>query len=111
MLTVSLKVEVRNDPGLKEKVGGYASFFLNEKEGRKHLPEAVIKALMPTDKEMPKVEKPKEKEKKVEKTATASNEEPEKVPEASTKEAEATPTEPSKHAEPESEGKLYQLFT
>jgi len=109
MHTVPFKVEERNDPGLKEKVGGYRSFFLNEKEGRKRLPEAVIKALMPTDKEMPKVEKPAEKKEKAEKTATATNKEPAKAPEASTKEVEATPSEPSKNANPGSGGKLYRL--
>ncbi|XP_023325301.1 soluble guanylate cyclase 88E isoform X2 [Eurytemora carolleeae] len=103
-LTAQYKVEERNDPGLKEKVGGYRSFFLNEKEGRKRLPEAVIKALMPTDKEMPKVEKPAEKKEKAEKTATATNKEPAKAPEARTKEVEATPSEPSKNANPGSGG-------
>jgi hypothetical protein len=37
-------VEERTDEGLRMKVGGYKSYFLNAKEGRKHLPEAVIKA-------------------------------------------------------------------
>jgi hypothetical protein len=36
-------VEERTDEGLRMKVGGYKSYFLNAKEGRKHLPEAVIK--------------------------------------------------------------------
>ena len=37
------------------KVGNYRSFFLNSKENRKPLPEAIIKALLPTEKEAPKV--------------------------------------------------------
>ena len=45
------------------KVGGYKSYFLNSKEGRKPLPEAIIKALLPTDKEAPKVAAKKEAKK------------------------------------------------
>ena len=45
------QVEERNDEGLKMKVGGYRSFFLNSKENRKPLPTAIIKALLPTEKE------------------------------------------------------------
>ncbi|XP_023325285.1 soluble guanylate cyclase 88E isoform X2 [Eurytemora carolleeae] len=55
-LTAQYRVEERNDPGLKEKVGGYRSYFLNVKEGRKPLSAAVIKALMPRDEEMKPLE-------------------------------------------------------
>lgn len=59
------------------KVGGYKSFFLNSKDNRKPLPEAVIKALMPTEKEMPKVEK-KEKPKAEKKKEEPKKAEPKK---------------------------------
>eukprot|EP00090_Calanus_glacialis_P030237 TRINITY_DN48717_c0_g1_i1.p1 TRINITY_DN48717_c0_g1~~TRINITY_DN48717_c0_g1_i1.p1 ORF type:complete len:238 (-),score=98.14 TRINITY_DN48717_c0_g1_i1:59-736(-) len=51
LLSGQYKVEERNDEGLKMKVGGYRSFFLNSKDNRRPLQEAVIKALLPTDKE------------------------------------------------------------
>jgi chemotaxis protein histidine kinase CheA len=59
-----LQTEERNDEGLKMKVGGYKSYFLNSKEGRKPLPEAVIRALLPTEKEAPKVAGAKKEAKK-----------------------------------------------
>jgi len=64
LLSGQYKVEERNDEGLKMKVGNYRSFFLNSKENRKPLPEAIIKALLPTEKEAPKAEKKKKEEKK-----------------------------------------------
>merc|ERR1719219_3055341 len=51
LLGAQYKTEERTDEGLKDKVGGHNSFFLNEKEGRKPLSESVIKALLPTEKE------------------------------------------------------------
>merc|ERR1719305_1427974 len=64
LLSGQYKVEERNEEGLKMKVGNYRSFFLNSKDNRKPLPEAIIKALLPTDKEAPKVDKKKKEEKK-----------------------------------------------
>merc|ERR1719499_685797 len=61
LLSSQYKVEERNDEGLKMKVGGYRSFFLNSKDNRRPLQEAVIKALLPTDKEAPKIAKKDEK--------------------------------------------------
>merc|ERR550534_694939 len=51
LLSGQYKVEERNDEGLKMKVGNYKSFFLNSKDNRRPLQEAVIKALLPTEKE------------------------------------------------------------
>merc|ERR1719348_982268 len=51
LLSGQYKVEERNDEGLKMKVGNYRSFFLNSKDNRRPLQEAVIKALLPTEKE------------------------------------------------------------
>ena len=58
-LSSQYKTEERNDEGLKMKVGGYKSSFLNSKDNRKPLQEAVIKALLPTEKEAPKISKEK----------------------------------------------------
>merc|ERR1712198_116600 len=60
-LSSQYETEERNDEGLKMKVGGYKSSFLNSKDNRKPLQEAVIKALLPTDKEAPKIAKKDEK--------------------------------------------------
>jgi len=60
-LSSQYKLEERHDEGLKMKVGGHKSFFLTMKENRKPLQEAVIKALLPTEKEAPKVGKPEKK--------------------------------------------------
>jgi len=57
LLSGQYKVEERNDEGLKMKVGNYKSFFLNSKDNRRPLQEAVIKALLPTAKEAPKIDK------------------------------------------------------
>jgi hypothetical protein len=62
-------VEERNEEGLRAKVGGYKSYFLNSKEGRKPLPEAVIRALLPTEKEAPRVAPPKKEAPKPEAAA------------------------------------------
>lgn len=61
-LSSQYKLEERNDEGLKMKVGGYKSFFLTSKDNRRPLQEAVIKALLPTEKEAPKVGKDKKKD-------------------------------------------------
>ena len=60
-LSSQYKTEERNDEGLKMKVGGFKSSFLVSKDNRKPLQEAVIKALLPTEKEAPKIGKDKEK--------------------------------------------------
>merc|ERR1711874_131601 len=62
-LSSQYKTEERNDEGLKMKVGGFKSYFLTMKENRKPLQEAVIRALLPTEKEAPKVGKKEEKKK------------------------------------------------
>merc|ERR1719369_1522186 len=69
LLSGQYKVEERNDEGLKMKVGNYKSFFLNSKDNRRPLQEAVIKALLPTAKEAPKIDKKKDdkKDKKADK--------------------------------------------
>merc|ERR1719394_727423 len=56
LLSNQYKVEERTDEGLSMKVGGFRSFFLNSKENRRPLQPAIIKALLPTDKEAPKAE-------------------------------------------------------
>ena len=48
-LNFLIQVEERNDPALKEELGGVASFFLTSKDGRKPLKEATIKAFLPAD--------------------------------------------------------------
>merc|ERR1719225_2307778 len=62
-LSSQYKMEERNEEGLKMRLGGIKSFFLTSKENRKPLQEAVIRALLPTEKEAPKVGKKKEEKK------------------------------------------------
>merc|ERR1719300_2364200 len=64
LLSSQYKVEERTDEGLKMKVGGYRSFFLNSKENRRPLQPAIIKALLPTADEGPKIDDKKKKEDK-----------------------------------------------
>merc|ERR1719219_3077652 len=64
LLSSQYKVEERNDEGLSVKVGGYRSFFLNSKENRRALQPAIIKALLPTADEGPKIDDKKKKEPK-----------------------------------------------
>merc|ERR1719334_1394060 len=78
-LSSQYKMEERNDEGLKMKVGGHKSFFLNSKDNRKPLQEAVIKALLPTEKEAPKISKEKKDAKKEEPKKDAKKEEPKKA--------------------------------
>merc|ERR1719447_788266 len=78
-LSSQYKTEERNDEGLKMKVGGYKSSFLNSKDNRKPLQEAVIKALLPTEKEAPKISKEKKDAKKEEPKKDAKKEEPKKA--------------------------------
>jgi len=42
--------------GITFQVGGLKTFFLNSKDGRKPLKLETLKALLPTDKEAPKIE-------------------------------------------------------
>ena len=49
LLPAQYKVVERNEPEIKEKLGGIASFFLTAKDGRKPLKEATIKAFLPSD--------------------------------------------------------------
>merc|ERR1711872_5620 len=79
LLSGQYKVEERNDEGLKTKVGNYKSFFLNSKDNRRPLQEAVIKALLPTEKEAPKISKEKKDAKKEEPKKDAKKEEPKKA--------------------------------
>merc|ERR1712012_360679 len=60
-LSSQYKLTERNEEGLKMKLAGHKSFFLDSKDNRKPLQEAVIKALLPTDKEAPKLGGKKEK--------------------------------------------------
>merc|ERR1719219_2621908 len=64
LLSSQYKVEERNDEGLSVKVGGYRSFFLNSKENRRALQPAIIKALLPTADEGPKIDDKKKKDDK-----------------------------------------------
>merc|ERR1711868_96859 len=61
-LSSQYKLEERNEEGLKMRLAGHKSFFLVSKDNRKPLQEAVIKALLPTDKEAPKLGKKEKKD-------------------------------------------------
>merc|ERR1719394_920418 len=89
-LSSQYKLEERNEEGLKMRLNGYKSFFLTSKDNRKPLQEAVIKALLPTEKEAPKISKEKKDAKKEEPKKDAKKEEPKKA-------------EPPKAPEPEAE--------
>ena len=74
LLPAQYKVEERTadaEPELAAKVGGHKSYFLNSKDGRNPLKEAVIKALLPKDTEKPKLGGDKKEEKKDEKKPDA----------------------------------------
>merc|ERR1711936_1403064 len=62
-LSSQYKLEERHEEGLKMRLGGLKSFFLTSKDNRKPLQEAIIRALLPTEKEAPKVGKKEEKKK------------------------------------------------
>ena len=55
LLSAQYKLTPRDEPELRDKVGGHASHFLDSKDGRQPLRQEVIKALLPTDSEMPKL--------------------------------------------------------
>merc|ERR1719510_2011320 len=92
-LSSQYKMEERNEEGLKMRLGGLKSFFLTSKENRKPLQEAIIKALLPTKEEAPKVGK-KEKEKKDDKKDAG------KKADDSKPAAKAEPAKPAAKAEP-----------
>eukprot|EP00095_Tigriopus_kingsejongensis_P003568 maker-scaffold140_size315649-snap-gene-0.10 protein:Tk03568 transcript:maker-scaffold140_size315649-snap-gene-0.10-mRNA-1 annotation:"soluble guanylate cyclase 88e" len=56
LLPPQYKTEERDDPNVLTKVNGLKSYFLNTKDGRKHLKADVLKALLPTDAELPKLD-------------------------------------------------------
>merc|ERR1711936_1095061 len=62
-LSSQYRLEERHEEGLKMRLGGLKSFFLTSKDNRKPLQEAIIRALLPTEKEAPKVGKKEEKKK------------------------------------------------
>merc|ERR1712226_419958 len=64
LLSSQYKVTERNDEGLSMKVGGYKSFFLDSKDNRRALQPAIIKALLPTADEGPKIDDKKKKDDK-----------------------------------------------
>merc|ERR1719410_2353642 len=78
-LSSQYKLEERNEEGLKMRLNNLKSFFLVSKDNRKPLQEAVIKALLPTDKEAPKLSKEKKDAKKEEPKKDTKKEEPKKA--------------------------------
>merc|ERR550532_2277553 len=108
LLPAQYKVEERNDPALKEELGGVASFFLTSKDGRKPLKEATIKAFLPSDMAGPAVSSnaPAASEKKVE-SKVADTKKKEEKPAASKKseEKQDEKIEREKSAKPEKPGK------
>merc|ERR1712227_272433 len=95
-LSSQYKLEERNEEGLKMRLNGYKSFFLTSKDNRKPLQEAVIKALLPTDKEAPKLGKKEKKDDgKKDDKKDAKKEEPKKdAPKAEPPKAAADPPPP-----------------
>merc|ERR1719392_430753 len=96
-LSSQYKLEERNEEGLKMRLNGYKSFFLTSKDNRKPLQEAVIKALLPTDKEAPKLgEKEKKDDGKKDDKKDAKKEEPKKdAPKAEPPKAAAEAPKPA----------------
>merc|ERR1712130_1066088 len=109
-LSSQYKLEERNEEGLKMRLNGYKSFFLTSKDNRKPLQEAVIKALLPTDKEAPKLGKKEKKDdgkkddkkdaKKEEPKKDAPKAEPPKAAAEAPKPAAAPPPAPKAEAAP-----------
>ena len=100
-LSSQYKLEERNEEGLKMRLGGLKSFFLTSKDNRKPLQEAIIRALLPTEKEAPKVgkkeEKKKDDKKKDDKKEAVKKEEPKKNEEPKPA-AKAEPPKPAAEA-------------
>merc|ERR1719410_539393 len=99
-LSSQYKLEERNEEGLKMRLNGYKSFFLTSKDNRKPLQEAVIKALLPTDKEAPKLGKKEKKDDgKKDDKKDAKKEEPKKdAPKAEPPKAAAEAQKPAAEA-------------
>merc|ERR1712227_963936 len=99
-LSSQYKLEERNEEGLKMRLNGYKSFFLTSKDNRKPLQEAVIKALLPTDKEAPKLGKKEKKDDgKKDDKKDAKKEEPKKdAPKAEPPKAAAEAPKPAAEA-------------
>ena len=95
LLPAQYKLEERTaeaEPELAAKVGGMKSYFLNSKDGRNPLKEAVIKALLPKDTEKPKMDT---KDKKEEKKTDGKKADDGKAPEAKAAEASPAPAAPA----------------
>ena len=82
LLSAQYKCEQRDDPKLREKVGGHLSHFLISKDGRQPLRPEVIKALLPTASKMPSVVGDKKEEEKEEKKDDPPKKEEEKKADA-----------------------------
>ena len=54
LLSAQYKMEPRDDAEVRKKCGDHMSYFLTSKDGRQPLRQEVIKALLPTDQEIPK---------------------------------------------------------
>ena len=82
LLSAQYKCEQRDDPKLREKVGGHLSHFLISKDGRQPLRPEVIKAMLPTASKMPSVVGDKKEEEKEEKKDDPPKKEEEKKADA-----------------------------
>ena len=104
LLSAQYKCEQRDEPELREKVGGHVSYFLVSKDGRQPLRPEVIKALLPTASEMPNVgggkKDEKKGDKKEEKKNDPSKKEEEKKDNAPKADAPAPKAEAKKADEP-----------
>ena len=78
LLTPQYKCEERDNPEIREKVGGHVSYFLTSKDGRLPLRPEVIRALLPTASERPSVGGGKKTENKEEKISDLIKKEDEK---------------------------------
>merc|ERR1711936_1147817 len=92
LLSSQYKVEERTDEGLSMKVGGFRSFFLNSKENRRPLQPAIIKALLPTADEGPKIDDKKKKDEKKKEEPKKGDAAPAAAPAAPAPSAAPTPS-------------------
>merc|ERR1719323_1435265 len=99
-LSSQYKLEERTEEGLKMRLNGLKSSFLVSKDNRKPLQDAIIKALLPTDKEAPKIGKEKKKDDgKKDDKKDAKKEEPKKdAPKAEPPKAAAEAPKPAAEA-------------
>ena len=104
LLTPQYKCEERDNPEIREKVGGHVSYFLTSKDGRLPLRPEVIRALLPTASERPSVgggKKTENKEEKEEKIADLIKKEDEKKDDDAPKDdSPASDAETKKAVEP-----------